>query len=359
MLKKIDLYIIKKFLGTYVLSIILIISISVVFDLTEKLDNFFDNNAPLKAIVFDYYLNFIPYYANMFTPLFTFISVIFFTSKMASNTEIIAILASGVKFSRLLWPYFISAASIALFSFFLTGYVIPPANKTRLEFEDQYIKKFKNEVARNIQFEIKEGTIIYIERYEEARKRGYRFSMESFENDKSLSSRLIANRIEWKSDSTWVINDYLIRTFDGLYESIVQGETMDTIIPMNPAEFFITAEQAPEMTNPQLKEYIEKQEKRGAANIQAFKDEYYKRFSYPLASFILTLIGVSLASRKVKGGIGLHLGIGIGLSATFILFSTISSTFAIKGTMSPLLAVWLPNIIFLIIGIVLYQKAPK
>lgn len=359
MLKKIDLYIIKKFLGTYVLSIILIISISVVFDLTEKLDNFFDNNAPLKAIVFDYYLNFIPYYANMFTPLFTFISVIFFTSKMASNTEIIAILASGVKFSRLLWPYFISAASIALFSFFLTGYVIPPANKTRLEFEDQYIKKFKNEVARNIQFEIKEGTIIYIERYEDARKRGYRFSMESFENDKSLSSRLIANRIEWKSDSTWVINDYLIRTFDGLYESIVQGETMDTIIPMNPAEFFITAEQAPEMTNPQLKEYIEKQEKRGAANIQAFKDEYYKRFSYPLASFILTLIGVSLASRKVKGGIGLHLGIGIGLSATFILFSTISSTFAIKGTMSPLLAVWSPNIIFLIIGIVLYQKAPK
>ncbi len=358
MLKKIDWYIIKKFIGTYVLSIVLIISIAVVIDITEKLDNFFESNAPLWEIVFDYYLNFIPYYANIFTPLFTFISVIFFTSKLAGNSEIIAILASGIRFRRMMVPYFISAAVIALVSFLLTGFVIPPANKVRLAFEDKYISKFTSSVARNIQLEVEKGVIVHIDRFEENTNRGYRFSMERFDG-KHLVSRMTATSVEWDSAYNWTVNEYLQRDFDGLYENITQGERVDTIIKMVPSDFFITSKQSPQMNNIELRNYIKKQESRGAANLQAFKDEYYRRFSYPMAAFILTLIGVSLASKKVKGGMGLHLGVGIALSAIYILFSTISSSFGVSGQMNLILAVWLPNIVFTTIGVILYQTAPK
>lgn len=358
MLKHLDWYIIKKYLGTYLLSIVLIISISVIFDFTEKIDNFIDNNASWKAIIFDYYLNFIPFFTNMFTPLFSFISVIFFTSKLANNSEIIAMLAGGMSFNRLLRPYFISAGLIATFSFFLMGFVIPPANKIRLEFEDQYVKKFKSEVARNVQMEIEPGIIIYFERYEEKSKSGYHFSLEKFD-DKKLISRLTANSIKMDSANHWTIEKYLIRNFNGIYETIQKGETMDTVIYMDPEDFFITSQQAVQMNNHDLSEYIEKQKKRGLGNTQAFQDEYYKRFSMPLAALILTLIGVSLSSRKIRGGMGINIGIGIALSALYILFSTLSSTFAVSGSMNPLLAVWLPNLLFLIIGLILYKKAPK
>jgi len=358
MLKRLDWYIIRKYIGTYILSIILIISISVIFDFTEKIDNFMDNSAPVKAIIFDYYMNFIPFFTNMFTPLFSFISVIFFTSKLANNSEIIAMLAGGMSFNRLLRPYFISASLIALFSFFLMGFVIPPDNKVRLEFEDQYIRKFKSEIARNVQMEVEPGIIVYFERYEERTQTGYHFSLEKFDG-KKLVSRMTANAIEMDSLNHWTVKNYLIRDFNGMYETINKGEALDTIINMDPKDFFITAKQAAQMTNPELRRYIKKQEKRGLGNIQAFQDEYYKRFSMPLASIILTLIGVSLASRKVRGGMGLNIGIGLALSALFILFSTLSSTFAINGSMNPFLAVWLPNIIFLIIGMFLYTKAPK
>ena len=358
MLKKLDWYIIKKYIGTYLLSIVLIISISVIFDFTEKIDNFLENSAPVKAIIFDYYLNFIPFFTNMFTPLFSFISVIFFTSKLANNSEIIAMLAGGMSFNRLLRPYFISASLIATFSFFLMGFVIPPANKIRLEFEDQYIIKFKSEIARNIQMEVEPGIIVYFERYEERTQKGYHFSMEKFDG-KKLVSRMTANSIDMDSLNHWSVKDYLIRDFDGMYETINKGASLDTIINMDPRDFFITAQQAAQMTNPELRRYIKKQEKRGMGNIQAFQDEYYKRFSMPLASLILTLIGVSLSSRKVRGGMGMNIGIGLALSALFILFTTLSSTFAINGNMNPLLAVWLPNIIFLTTGLFLYTKAPK
>ena len=170
---------------------------------------------------------------------------------------------------------------------------------------------------------------------------------------------MTANTIKMDSLNHWKVKNYLIRDFNGMYETINKGESLDTIINMDPEDFFITAQQAAQMTNPQLRRYIKKQEKRGLGNIQAFQDEYYKRFSMPLASIILTLIGVSLASRKVRGGMGVNIGIGIALSALFILFSTLSSTFAINGSMNPLLAVWLPNILFLITGLFLYTKAPK
>ncbi|HEY5589449.1 MAG TPA: LptF/LptG family permease [Paludibacter sp.] len=357
-LKRIDTYIIMKFLGTYFFSISLILSIAVVFDLTEKLDNFFEHDAPLKAIIFDYYLNFIPFYMNMFSPLFTFIAVIFFTSKMATNTEIIAILASGVSFRRLMLPYFLSAAVISSISFVVGGFIIPPANKKMLNFEDKYIRKFKTDNARNVQMEVEKGVIMYIERYEILNNTGYRFSLEKFDG-KTLVSRLTAQTISWDSAYKWKITDYLQRDFHGMRESISMGASKDTTIMVQPEEFFITSQEAAQMNNIQLRRYLIKQKNRGIGNIQAFEDEYYKRYSMPLAAFIMSLIGVSLSSRKVRGGMGLHLGVGLALSSLYILFSTMSTTFSVSGEMSPFAAVWLPNVVFLIIGIYLYRTAPK
>jgi lipopolysaccharide export system permease protein len=357
-LKRIDTYLIKKFLGTYFFSIILILSIAVVFDLTEKLDNFFDNNAPLNAIIFDYYLSFIPFYMNMFSPLFTFISVIFFTSKLATNTEIIAILSSGVSFRRLMLPYFLSATIIALLSFVLGGYIIPPANEKMLAFEDQYIRKFKTDNARNVQMEVEKGVILYIERYEITNNTGYRFSLEKFDG-KKLVSRLTAETVSWDSAYNWKITDYLQRDFNGMHESISKGVSKDTMIMVQPEEFFITSKEAAKMNNIQLGNYLRKQKDRGIGNIQAFEDEYYKRYSMPVAAFIMTLIGVSLSSRKVRGGMGLHLGVGLALSSLYILFSTLSTTFSVSGLMSAFAAVWIPNVVFLLVGIYLYRTAPK
>lgn len=359
MLKKIDIYIIRKYLGTFVFSILLIISISVVVDISEKLDEFFDNKAPLHEIIFDYYINFIPYYANLFTPLFAFISVIFFTSKMAYNTEIIAILAGGVSFNRMLRPYIISSLVIGLFSFFLSGYIIPPANKTRLAFENKYIRPNTSEIIRGIQMEIEPGTILYIERFEQSRNRGTRVSLERFEG-KKLVSRTTGNSVEWTpEDSIWHINKYMTRRFEGIYEHLEKGDNLDTILPVQPYEFFITGELAPQMTNAELRTHIRRQEMRGMGNTKAFRDEYHKRFAMPFSALILMVIGVSLSSKKIRGGMGLQLGIGIALSALYILFSTVSSMFAIKGNMPVMAAVWLPNMIFAVVAAILYFRAPK
>jgi lipopolysaccharide export system permease protein len=355
-IKKIDRYIIRKFIGTYFFSIVLIISIVIVIDTSEKLDNFYDHHAPLKAVIFSYYINFIPYFINLFSPLFTFIAVIFFTSKLAENTEIIAILSSGVSFKRLMYPYFLSASIIALLTFILSGYIIPPANQVRLKFENTYVKPVNRDNAHNVQMQVDKGVIAYIERYEQTNNVGSRFSLDKFEG-KTLVSRMTADSIRWKSGYKWIAKNYLIRDFKGLREDIRRGEKIDTTIMMQPSDFFITSREAPQMTNGALSGYINRQKSRGVGNTGAFLVEYYRRFANPLAAFILTLVGVSLSSRKVRGGIGLQIGIGIALSALYILFNTVSATFAINGSMPALLAVWLPNIIFMIVGISLYAKA--
>ncbi len=357
-LKRIDRYIIVKFLGTYFLAIALIISIAVVFDITEKLDDFYNNHAPLEAIIFDYYLNFIPYFANLFSPLFVFISVIFFTSKMADNTEIVSILASGISFRRMMLPYFVSALIIASMTFYLNGYVIPRANTVRLNFENQYIKKRNSDNARNIQMEIEPGVIMYLERYEKNRKKGYGFSVEKFD-DKKLVSRVTASNIEWDTLNNWKINNYLIRHFDGLVERIEKGSTKDTIFHVQPSDFLVTQGMQEQMNLSELKEYLDKQKSRGVGNIKEFELEYHRRFAFPCAAFILTLIGVSLSSQKKRGGLGINIGVGLMLSFSYILLSTISSTFSINGTMPPFWAMWITNIIYLPIGIFLYIRAPK
>ena len=343
-------------MGTYFFAIALIISIAVVFDINEKLDSFL--NAPLKAIVVDYYLNFIPYFANLFSPLFTFIAVIFFTSKLADNSEIIAMLSSGISFRRLMIPYMISAAIIAGVTFYLNSYVIPPANVTRIEFQNKYVKNKKVDYASNIQLQVEPGVIAYMSRYDNNTKTGYRFSLEKFEG-KILKSRLTAQTVTYDSAYHWIIKDYMIRNFNGMREELTRGSRLDSIITIEPSDFLISRYDSELMTTSALKTYIDRQKKRGVANIKDFEIEYEKRFAMTAASFILTVIGMSLSSRKVKGGMGVNIGIGLLLSFSYILFSTVSSTFAVSGATSPRIAVWLPNIVYSIIAVYLYRKAPK
>ena len=359
-IKQLDWYIIKKFLGTYVFAIALIISIAVVFDFNEKMDKFMEHQAPWTAIVFQYYMNFIPYFANLFSPLFVFIAVIFFTSKLAENSEIIAMFSTGMSFKRMMRPYMISAAIIALTTFALGSYIIPKGSVTRLNFEDRYVKKKKTSAVSNVQLEVDSGVIAYIDNYSDYNKTGNRFSLDKFV-DKKLVSHLTARRITYDTTTVnkWTIHDYMIRNLDGLKETITKGDRVDSIINMDPSDFLIMKNQQEMLTSPQLSEYIEKQKRRGLANNKEYEIEYHKRIAMSFASFILTIIGVSLSSKKTKGGMGLHLGIGLALSFSYILFQTIAATFAVSGNMPPVVAVWIPNILYSFIAFYLYKKAPK
>ena len=353
-LKKLDQYILKKFLGTYFFAIILFLAIVVMFDINEKLDAFI--TAPLKETILDYFLNFLPYFANQFSPLFVFISVIFFTSKMADNSEIIAILSSGVSFRRLLRPYMIGATVIAAITFVLGNYIIPPTNIDRINYTNKYVKNKKIDAGTNIQLMVQPGVVAYMARYDASSKFGYRFSLERFEG-KTLVSRMTAQSISYDTLYNWKARDYMIRDFDGMKETIRRGSTIDTIIPIEPRDFLISKNDQETLTTPELSQYIEKQKMRGVANIKAFEIEKEKRYANTAAAFILTLIGMSLSSRKVKGGMGINIGIGLLLSFSYILFSTVTSSFAISGATTPFIAMWIPNIIYLIIGIILYKRA--
>ena len=359
-IRRMDWYIIKKFLGTYFFAIALIISIAVVFDVNEWIDNFINNKAPVKAIIFDYYANFIPYFSNLFSPLFVFIAVIFFTSKLAENSEIIAMMSTGMSFKRLLRPYMISAAIISIMTYGMGAYVIPRGNVTRLDFEDKYKKKKKTEYVRNVQVEVDSGVIAYMERYENYNKTAYRFSLDKFV-DKKLVSHSTARSATYDTttEHKWSLKNYMIREMDGMKETITKGERLDSIIKMEPQDFLIMKGQQETMTSSELSAYIERQRRRGFANITEFEIDYHKRIAMSFASFILTIIGVSLSSRKVKGGMGMYLGAGLALSFSYILFQTVSATFAVNGNASPFLAVWVPNIVYTFIAIYLYRKAPR
>lgn len=361
-IKILDRYIIRKFIGTYFFAIALIISISIVFDINENLAKFTQFHAPLKAIVFDYYANFVPYFANLFSPLFVFIAVIFFTSKLAGNSEIISMLASGVSFKRLMRPYMISAALISLMTFYLGSYVIPKGTVIRQNFETLYKNKRKNTSAENVQLQVGKGVIAYIQHYDNTMKRGYGFCLDKFEN-KKVVSHMTAQEIQYDtiSDSKyhWKATTWRIRELRGLREKITNGAKMDTLIMMEPTDLVFSKGQQETFTSPQLREYINKQIDRGSSNVVQYEVEYHKRIASSFASFILTTIGVSLSSRKRKGGMGLYLGIGLALSFGYIMLQTVSSTFAINANTPPMLAAWLPNIIFAFIAYFCYRKAPN
>lgn len=358
LLKILDLYILRKFLGTYFMATILLLAVIAMFDTTEKLDAFL--TAPLKETLFDYFASFLPYFANQLSPLFVFISVIFFTTKMAGNSEIIAILSSGVSFRRLLRPYMIGAAVIAALTFALSNYIIPPTNINRIAYTNKYVRNKAVTSGNNIQLMVRPGEVAYIGHFEDASKTGFRFSLDKFEG-KTLVSRLTAQTARYDTIRPyhWHLQSYTIRHFDGMRERIERGFQKDSVIPIEPKDFLISVNDQETLTTPQLSDYIEKQKMRGVANIQAFEIEKERRYASTAAAFILTLIGMSLSCKKTKGGMGMNIGIGLALSFSYILFSTITSTFAVSGATSPLIAMEIPNVVYLAIGVFLYWRASK
>lgn len=360
-LKLVDIYIIRKFLGTFVFSLALILSIAVIFDFSEKIDDFLEKAAPAKAIIFDYYLNFIPYFATLFAPLFVFISVIFFTSKMAYNTEIIAILNSGMSFSRMMVPYFLSALAIAIFTFILSNFIIPHATLKRLDFEDKYYRdsRIRYTVA-NIHRQVYPNVYVYMETYNTANQSARNFSLERFSPDGELESKLSGSTARWDTTyNKWSVWYYYIRDIEDGVESIRTGRRIDTTLTITPDDFARRPEFVGTMNFGELHSYIELLKLQGSEEVKMFQNEKHRRYANPFSVFILTLIGVSLSSRKVRGGIGMQIGFGLVLSFSYILFMQFASQFSLTGSISPALAMWIPNIIYACIALVLYRAAPK
>ncbi len=360
-MKIIDKYIIRKFLGTFFFCLILIMAIAVVFDFAEKIDNFMERNAPARAIIFDYYMNFIPYFAMLFAPLFVFISVIFFTSKMAANTEIIAILNSGMSFRRMMWPYFISSIFIAIFIFSLTNFVIPQANLKRMSFEDKYYKPSAHRISViNVHRQVSKNVLIYMESFNPTTMSGRNFTIEKFGDDGELEAKLSGDNVKYDTTiNKWRIMNYHLRKISRQSDLITMGEHIDTALTILPADFSRGPEYVGTMKYKELNDYIRQLRLQGSDELKIYLIEKHRRIANPFAVFILTLIGVTLSSRKARGGIGMNIGIGLALSFSYILFLQFASQFSIKGSLSPAFAMWIPNILYAIVGIVLYEIAPK
>jgi lipopolysaccharide export system permease protein len=358
--KKIDIYIIKKFFVTFFFTLLLIICVIIVFDISERLEEFIEKEAPIKAIIFDYYLNYIPFLANKLSPLFIFISVIFFTSKMASNSEIVALLSSGISFRRFLRPFFICALILAGLSYFFNNFLIPDANKKRIAFDElYYINKLRN-YSQNIHMKINENTFIYMSNFVVDLNLGNNFSIERFNEEGELVYKLLSDNVKWDSLSNkWNITNYTERYINGLQETIKKGDQKDTLIDLRPEEFKRRNNYVTTMNFFELNEFIEEQTFKGSQQIVNYELERQQRSSYPFATIILTFIGVAVSSRKVRGGIGLHIGIGLLISFSYILFMQISAAFALNSGVPPIVAVWIPNLIFGSLSLYLLKKAPK
>jgi len=357
----IDRYIIRKFLGTFFYSIALLILIVVVFDVSEKIDDFLTRQAPLRAIIFDYYFNFIPYFINLFSSLFTFIAVIFFTSRLAERSEIIAMLSSGINFYRLLKPYMISATFLVILTLYLSNFLIPHTNIKLRAFEKQYIKNPIRSSALNLHLQIEPGVFVYFESWDNVRTNGYRFTLEKIEDGK-LSYKLMSDQVKWDSvASKWQLINYTERYIDTatFQQNIVFGSKKDTTLNLRPTEIIVDKEDMKIMNFNELNAFIHREKLKGSSMVKYYETEMHKRIAEPISALILTLIGVALSSRKVRGGTGMHLGIGLGITFAYILFMQITTQFSVYGNMAPMLATWIPNIFFGIVAIWLLLKAPK
>ncbi len=359
--KLLDKYIFKKFILTFFMAIILIVGIVIIFDISEKIDDFVAKNAPLKAVVFDYYVNFVPYFMNMFSPLFVFISVIFFTSIMASNSEIIAILSCGVSYKRMLMPYMAAAAVIALFSLALSLYIIPNGNEKRVAFEARYTKANRRALAtKNVHYQIDPGKFVYVESFSSWNNTAYNFTLEEVK-DNRIVSKLSAESAKWDSTlAGWRLKNWFIRDYsEGLEDKVRSGEKMDTVLSLTVTDFYRNKNTVEGLPIRKLNQLIRTQKMRGDANVMYSQLEKHQRYSMPFSAFILTIIGVTLSSRKKRGGIGWNIGIGIALSFTYILFMRFSQMFVYTGDMPAVVALWIPNVLYAIVAAVLYHYAQK
>ncbi|MBR4115748.1 MAG: LptF/LptG family permease [Bacteroidales bacterium] len=357
MIKRLDWYIIKKFLGTFFLSMVLIMAIAIIFDFQEKYDDFISHKAPIKAIIFDYYLNFIPYYANMFSSMFVFISVIFFTSKMAANSEIIAMHAGGISFHRFLVPYMITAGFLAIISWALILYVIPESNKVRIDFEDKYVRNKYQNWEKNIHRQVRPGMFVYMDNYNVDSENAFRFAIEKFEDGK-LISKLTSDYARWDSTkNVWTVYNYFIRDLSGDVEKHIKGARLDTACYLEAKDLKMRDSYVEKMNIVALNEFIETQKLQGTDNIEKLMIEKHQRWALPFSTFILTLLGVCLSNKKKRGGTVINIVIGTTLCFTYILLLQVSTTFTLNLGFSPFISVWMPNFLYAIIAFFLYKKA--
>ena len=359
-IKKLDVYIAKKFILTFFVALLLIIGIVIIFDISEKIDYFVKNEAPLKAIIFDYYLNFIPYFVNMFSPLFVFITVIFFTSRMAANSEIIAIMAGGVSYNRMMVPYMASALFIALLSLGLNLYVIPRSNATRVEFESKYVKRHNDFDLQDIHYQISPGQFVYIQSFSRWNNTAYRFTMEDIK-DNRLVRKVSAETAVWDSTMDgWHLRRVFVRNYsEGLEDRVEFAPQVDTVIALKIKDLFNNEKTVEALTIKQLNELIATQKLRGDANVMYAQIEKHRRWALPFSALVLTIIGVTLSAKKRRGGIGWNIGIGIALAFSYILFLRFSEMFVYTNTLPPGIALWIPNLLYAIIAAALYRYAPK
>ena len=358
--KIIDRYIIKKFISTFFIALLLFIGIVIIFDISEKIDDFVKNNAPLKEIIFGYYINFIPYFMNMFSSLFVFITVIFFTSRMAANSEIIAILSGGISFKRLLVPYLISAGLIAILSLCLNLFIIPRSNVKRIEFEEKYVSTAKLMAGRNVHYQINPGQFVFVESFSTWNNTAYKITLETIENNK-LVSKLSAESAVWDSTAgAWHMRNYFIRDYtEGIEDRVRVGDQLDTAFALSVEDFYRNEETVEKLPIKALDELIDTQIMRGDKSVIFAQIEKNTRYALPFSAFILTLMGVCLTSKKKRGGIGWNIAIGIALAFLYILFLKFSQMFVLTGTLPPVVAIWIPNVMYTCIAAYLFKIAPK
>ena len=359
--KILDRYIMGKFLSTFFIALLIIIGIVIIFDISEKIENFVEHEVPLKTIVFDYYVNFIPYFINMFSPLFVFITVIFFTSRMAANSEIIAILSGGVSYHRMMVPYVVSAALIALLSLGLNLYVIPRSTATRVDFETKYVDQNYTKYSRNnVHYQIAPGQFVYVQSFSAYNNTAYKFTLETIENNQ-LVSKLSAESAVWDSTMDgWHLRRWFLRDYTtGLNDNVRSGEKLDTVIALKLSDFYRNQKTVETLTQKDLDALIATQKMRGDSNVMYAQIEKNRRMTLPFSAFILTIMAVALTSKKKRGGIGFNLALGIGLAFLYILFLKFSEMFVFTDTMPAGLALWLPNFVYIGIAAVLYRLAPK
>ena len=360
-LRTLDKYILGKFLRTYIFGILMMIIILVVFDYVEKVDDFTELHAPWKEIIWDYYMNFIPQFVSQFSALFTFIAVIFFTSKMAMQTEIVAILSGGVSFRRFMWPYVVGATLITVMSLALSLWIIPEGQKASVEFQSKYLKSqqlvvYPDHVYRQIQ----PDTYAYVRGYSPGMERVPFFAIERFEGAELVETLDAANATFDEESHRWTAPRYMIysRGEDGTLSG-KQYRNLDTLVNLDVRELGDISGVVKTLTYEELNDFLAQQRSKGSDEVFLIEVERHARFSYPISTFILTIIGVALASRKVRGGMGMHIGIGIALCFSYLMVGRVSEQIAISGSIEPWVGVWLPNIIFAIIAIIVYHKAPK
>ncbi|MBQ6046605.1 MAG: LptF/LptG family permease [Bacteroidales bacterium] len=358
--KLIDGYILQKYLKTFLLAMALIIVIVITFDVSEKLDDFLHNHAPLSKIVFQYYLNFIPGFINLYSPLFIFISVIFFTSKMAGNTEIIAILSSGLSYKRLLRPYLHGSIIVAIIVIVLSNFIIPWSNRYLMEFENTYFRTIKKNYFNSVHFQTDERTLVFADSYNTPSKSASRVCIDMLDNNKKIVRRIEADKITYDTiKHKWECTEYFVRTFDKSGEHLRYNHKVYAALGIEPEDFRLSAQQIETMNSLKLYSYIQHERLRGSAAVKPSLIEFWQRILNPLAVIVMTFIGVAVSSRKTRGGIGMHLAIGITIAFAFIVFMKITTVFAINGNLSPFWAVMMPQIVFGIAAVVLVKKAPK